>query len=175
MTWLTAVVLGVVQGLTEFLPVSSSAHLILARAVMGWDTEAPIWLSFDVACHVGTLIAVFAVFWRDLIGMLRATPGALTGATTPDARRVRLIILGTVPVVIAGALGGGDIEDMVRTPGIVAITLALGAVILLVAERARAATAPETALTMRDAFVVGVAQAAALVPGISRSGITISA
>src|SRR6476661_3663502 len=115
MTWLTAAVLGVVQGLTEFLPVSSSAHLILVRSFMGWDPDLPIWMAFDIACHVGTLLAVFAAFWKDLLRMLFALPKAVYG-TPIEALRIRLIAVGTVPIVNAGLLGGARIEDMVRTP-----------------------------------------------------------
>jgi undecaprenyl-diphosphatase len=174
MTWLTAALLGIVQGLTEFLPVSSSAHLILVRAVMGWNPDAPIWMAFDVACHVGTLLAVVAAFYRDLLRMLFALPQVVSG-TDPDARRLRLIVIGTVPVVIAGLLGGARIEDLVRTPAIVAVMLVIGAVWMLLAERLGSQARRETELNMSDAFLVGVAQVTALVPGISRSGVTIGA
>ena len=174
MTWLTAALLGVVQGLTEFLPVSSSGHLILVRSFMGWDPDAPTWMSFDIACHVGTLIAVFAVFWRDLLRMLFALPKAISG-TPIEARRVRWIAIGTVPVVIAGLLGAAKIEEMVRTPKIVAITLVVGALWMFLAERVGSQAKRENQLTLSDAFLVGIAQATALVPGISRSGVTIGA
>ena len=174
MTWLTAVLLGIVQGLTEFLPVSSSGHLILVRSLMGWDVDAPIWLSFDVACHVGTLVAILAVFWRDLIRMLFALPTAISG-TPIAALRVRLIVVGTLPVVVAGLLGGARIEDLVRTPQIVAVTLVVGALWMLLGERLGSQAKREGELTLSDALLVGVAQAAALVPGMSRSGVTIGA
>ena len=174
MSPLTAVVLGIVQGLTEFLPVSSSGHLILVRSFMGWDPEAPAWLAFDVACHVGTVASVVAVFWKDLLRMVAALPSAISG-TRLDALRIRLIVAGTVPVVVGGLLGGARIEHLVRIPVIVAVTLVLGALWMLLAERLGSQTKREPQLRLSDAFLVGVAQAAALVPGISRSGVTIGA
>ena len=99
MTFVYAALLGIVQGLTEFLPVSSSAHLILARALFGWDADA-FGLAFDVACHVGTLLAVVIYFWNDLWAMARALPRAFDAGE--DARRIRLIVVGTLPVVAVG-------------------------------------------------------------------------
>jgi len=171
-----AVVLGVVQGLTEFLPVSSSAHLILARALLGWDA-AELGLAFDVACHVGTLGAVVAYFRADLAGLARAVPGLFRGPVWPaDAagRRLRLIAVGTVPVVVAGVLLAGAIEDTLRTPWVTVVTLVAVAVLFLLVERTGRATRAEEAVTPAAAFAIGVAQAAALVPGVSRSGATIT-
>jgi undecaprenyl-diphosphatase len=171
-----AVVLGVVQGLTEFLPVSSSAHLILARALLGWDA-AELGLAFDVACHVGTLGAVVAYFRADLASLAAAAPGLLRGPFWPaDAaqRRLRLIAVGTVPVVVAGLLLAGAIEDALRTPWVTVVTLVAIAVLFLLVERAGRATRGEEAVTPAYALAIGVAQAAALVPGVSRSGATIT-
>jgi undecaprenyl-diphosphatase len=171
---LAAAVLGVVQGLTEFLPVSSSAHLILARAFFGWDSDR-FGLPFDVACHVGTLVAIMLYFRRDVAGLVRAVPGALSRAKGPDARRVWLIALGTVPVVIVGGLIWNDaIEAATRTPLVAASMLVLGATFLLVVERLGSRGAGEERLTPAGAFAVGLAQSAALVPGVSRSGATIA-
>lgn len=164
MTLLHAALLGVVQGLTEFLPISSSAHLILVRAWFGWDADALAWQLFDVACHLGTLTALLVYFWKDLSQMLRRFD-----------RRVWLIAVGTMPIVIVGGLWGGALEDSVRTARVVVVPLAIGGALLFVAERARAHRKNPSALTVADALVIGAAQAAALVPGVSRSGATITA
>jgi undecaprenyl-diphosphatase len=170
-TLLQAIVLGVLQGITEFLPISSSAHLILARAFFGWDA-AVFGLAFDVACHVGTLIAVVAYFWRDLTGIARALPRPFS----PDrsARLLRLILLGTLPVVVVAVLFNDVLENTVRTPAATAVTLTLGALGLLVAERVRATTRGEETIGPAEAVGFGFAQSAALIPGISRSGATIT-
>jgi undecaprenyl-diphosphatase len=173
-TLLPAALLGVVQGLTEFLPVSSSAHLILARAFFGWDAEAAFGKAFDVACHVGTLAAVVFYFRQDLMRMAAAVPEALQGGHGPDARRLWLIAAGTVPIVIVGALWS-DAVDAVRTPEVAAVALLAGAILLLVIERRGAAGADEGGLTLAGALIIGVAQSIALIPGVSRSGITIAA
>jgi undecaprenyl-diphosphatase len=171
-----AVALGIVQGLTEFLPVSSSAHLILARALLGWDA-AELGLAFDVACHVGTLGAVVAYFRADLLGLAAAMPGLVRGPRGPaDAagRRLRLIAVGTVPVLVVGLLFAGAIEDTLRTPWVTVVTLVAVAVLFLWVERTGRARRGEEAVTPAMAFAIGAAQAAALVPGVSRSGATIT-
>jgi len=171
-----AVALGIVQGLTEFLPVSSSAHLILARALLGWDA-AELGLAFDVACHVGTLGAVVAYFRADLLGLAAAVPGLLRGPLWPaDAagRRLRLLAVGTVPVLVVGLLVAGAIEDTLRTPWVTVVTLVAVAVLFLWVERTGRARRGEEAVTPAMALAIGVAQAAALVPGVSRSGATIA-
>jgi undecaprenyl-diphosphatase len=171
-----AVVLGVVQGLTEFLPVSSSAHLILARALLGWDA-AELGLAFDVACHVGTLAAVVAYFRADLAGLARALPALFRAPLWPaDAagRRLRLIAVGTLPVLVVGLLLAGAIENALRTPWVTVVTLTGVAVLFLLVERSGRAVKGEDAVTPGVALAIGAAQAAALVPGISRSGATIT-
>jgi undecaprenyl-diphosphatase len=168
-----AALLGVVQGLTEFLPVSSSAHLILARAFFGW--EAPEFgLAFDVALHVGTLAAILVFFRADVAAMIAATPTVLSPRPSPAARLARLIIVGTIPAVAAGLLFDDYIEAYLRTPAVAACTLAAGAFLMLAAERIHRAPRAEGALTMGDALLIGAAQASALVPGVSRSGSTIA-
>ena len=174
MTLLPAALLGIVQGLTEFLPVSSSAHLILARAFFGWDPGAAFGKAFDVACHVGTLLAVLLFFRSDIARMVVAVPDALRGRPGPDARRIRLIAAGTVPIVIVGGLWS-DAVDAIRTPPVAAVALLAGAVLLLVIERIGRRGGGEETLTVAGAVIIGVAQSIALVPGVSRSGITISA
>ncbi len=174
MSPLAAALLGIVQGLTEFLPISSSAHLIIARDVFGLYMTTQLDLAFDVACHLGTLLAVVTYFWSDLLSMARALPAAISGRTDPAARRIRLIAVGTLPIVIVGMLGGVAIEDTLRTPAIAAVALAAGAFLLLAAERVTVRQRLETEMTYGHALLIGVAQAAALVPGVSRSGATIA-
>jgi undecaprenyl-diphosphatase len=169
-----AVLLGAVQGVTEFLPISSSAHLILVKAFFGWDAER-FGLAFDVACHVGTLVAVLIFFRRDLVGMVRALPTALRPDSGLDGHRIRLIVIGTIPIVIVGLSLADVIESSTRTPVVAATALLVGAGLLLLIERLRPAGADESQLGAGGAFLIGVAQSAALIPGVSRSGATIAA
>lgn len=168
-----AALLGVVQGITEFLPVSSSGHLILARAFLGWD-PGRFGLPFDVACHVGTLLAVVAYFGRDVAAMFVAAPGALAGREGGTERLIRLIIVGTLPVVVIGLLFADVIEQSVRSPGVVAAMLIIGAIGLIAGERAGSKTRGDDTIGYGEAFAIGVAQACALAPGISRSGATLT-
>jgi undecaprenyl-diphosphatase len=170
---LSAAVLGIVQGLTEFLPVSSSGHLILARAFFGWD-PGRFGIAFDAACHVGTLLAIVVFFRADVARLIVAAPGALTGRDGEDERLGRLIIVGTIPIVIVGGLFGEVIEARVRTPLIVAINLVIGAIGLLWVERIGRQDRDARSLGYGEALAIGVAQAAALAPGLSRSGSTLT-
>jgi undecaprenyl-diphosphatase len=170
-TVLYAALLGVVQGLTEFLPISSSAHLILARAVLGWNAEA-FGLAFDVACHVGTLLAVLAFFRLDLRGMASALARPFEAGD--GARRLRLVVIGTLPIVFVGLLWADLIEARLRTPAVSVVMLAVGAAGLLLAERLGTRRRGEADLGYGDALLLGMAQASALVPGVSRSGATIA-
>jgi undecaprenyl-diphosphatase len=168
-----AIILGAVQGLTEFLPVSSSAHLILARLALGWDAEA-LGLAFDVACHAGTLLAVLVYFRRDLWAMALAAPGAVRSGASGPARQVRLIAIGTVPVVVVGLLWADAIEAYFRTPLVTAVTLSLGALGFFAAERFGSRSREAVSVTWLESLGIGIAQAAALVPGVSRSGATMT-
>jgi undecaprenyl-diphosphatase len=167
-TYLQAVVLGVVQGLTEFIPVSSSGHLILVPRVLGWPDQG---LAFDAAIHLGTLAALVAYFRAELLGLLRGTL----------SRRVVLLLAGaTVPAGLAGVLLGGYIETRLRSPLLIAAMTALWATVMAVADRrarppAAGAGDPIERVRPIEAMIVGGAQALALVPGTSRSGITITA
>lgn len=172
MIFFHAALLGILQGLTEFLPVSSSAHLILAKAFFGWDAER-LGLAFDVACHLGTLLAVLAFFRDDLLRMAMAAPRVLSSRPDPPARMAWLIGIGTLPVVVVG-LALRNAEDALRTPAVAGFTLALGGVLLLVAERVATRTREADGLGTGEAFALGCAQSAALVPGVSRSGATIT-
>jgi undecaprenyl-diphosphatase len=170
---LSAALLGVIQGLTEFLPVSSSAHLLLSREFFGWDAGR-YGIPFDVACHVGTLVAVLAYFRHDVWKLIEALPGALTGRGGEYEKLGRLIIAGTIPIVIIGALLADQIETTFRSPALVAVALVVGGIGLIAAERLGTQRRSADQLSYGHAALVGVAQAAALVPGVSRSGATIT-
>ncbi|MBI4498137.1 MAG: undecaprenyl-diphosphatase UppP [Chloroflexi bacterium] len=177
MELLQALMLGIVQGLTEFLPVSSTGHLLLAEWVMGLDTER-FGLPFDAALHLGTLGGVLAVFWRDFLEMARGLLAGVRGkavAGNPAARQALALVLGTVPAVLAGLLLEQTIETTLRSPLVVAAMLALFGGVLLWVERAGGQRRPLGDLRWRDALLIGSAQALALVPGVSRSGVTIAA
>ena len=170
---LAAILLGAVQGLTEFLPVSSSAHLILARMLFGVDAER-LGMAFDVACHVGTLVAVVAFFRQDLLAMATTVRGVFQRAADGAARRLQLVVFGTLPVVVLGVLVAGRIEEQLRTPLVASVTLALGALLFFWVERVGSRSRDDGSLTSGEGLAIGVAQAVALVPGVSRSGATIT-
>jgi undecaprenyl-diphosphatase len=170
---IAAALLGVVQGLTEFLPVSSSGHLILARAFFGWD-PGRFGIAFDAAVHVGTLLAVVVYFRTEVGRLLVAAPGALTGKDGDYERLGRLIIIGTIPIVIVGGLFGDIIEARIRTPMVVAVNLVIGGLGLIWAERLTRRNREPLALGYGEALATGIAQAAALAPGLSRSGLTLT-
>jgi undecaprenyl-diphosphatase len=170
-----AVVLGILQGLGEFLPISSSGHLIVVPWLMGWPDSG---LAFDVALHLGTLAAVGFAFWRDWARMIGAgLRGLLDGKplADPDARLLWYVALATIPGAVAGKLLDSWAETAFRSPALVALMMALMGVVLWLADRraGAAADAPDT-IPLRDALLVGLAQALAIVPGTSRSGATIS-
>jgi undecaprenyl-diphosphatase len=170
---LAAILLGAVQGLTEFLPVSSSAHLILVRMLFGADADR-LGIAFDVACHVGTLGAVMVFFRQDLAAMAAAVPGAFGRAPDEAARRLRLVAIGTLPVIAAGLLLAGSIEEQLRTPLVASAMLALGALLFFWVERVGSRNRDDRSLTLGEGLAIGAAQAVALVPGVSRSGATIT-
>lgn len=177
MTLLFAVLLGIIQGLTEFLPVSSSAHLILARAFFGWNSDQ-FGLAFDVACHVGTLVAVLVYFWPDVLAMIRALPrlGTLRSARPdPYAWLILLIVIGTLPAVVVALLFGKALEEGLRRPDVAGIMLAVVALAFFAVERYGAKRRTSASLGVVDAVIIGCAQSVALVPGVSRSGSTIAA
>jgi undecaprenyl-diphosphatase len=169
-----AVILGILQGLTEFLPVSSSAHLILARAFFGWDVPADFGLAFDVALHVGTLAAIVAYFHREIAGMMRTLPAAASLRPDPTARLTQRIVAGTVPVVVVALLFNDYIENTLRTPAVAAWALAIGAAVMFAAERVGNRSRAEDSVGWLEAIAFGCAQASALIPGVSRSGATIA-
>jgi len=168
-----AIILGALQGVTEFLPVSSTAHLILLPWAMGWPDPG---LSFDVALHLGTLVALLIYFRAEWIALANSALGAVSGRNKPeDARMAMLIIAATIPGGIAGALFEHKVEDALRAPQIVAVMLIGMALVLVLAELIGRRIKNLDEISWGDGLLVGVAQAFAIIPGVSRSGVTITA
>lgn len=166
------VVLALVQGLTEFLPISSSAHLILVPMLTNWPDQG---LAFDVAVHAGTLAAVVLYFRNELGRMLIEWFASFSGRLTPDARLAWAVLIGTIPVGLAGLAFKDVIETQLRSPMVIAIaTIAFG-LLLWLADKVGQRRKDEYDLNLRDVLIIGAAQALALIPGTSRSGITITA
>jgi undecaprenyl-diphosphatase len=173
MTTLQIVVLAIVQGLTEFLPISSSGHLVLVPYLVEWTDQG---LAFDVAVHFGSLLAVVLFFREDIAGLLRGTVQVLGGDTkSPQAYMALAIGLGTIPAAAAGLLFASWIESNLRDPSIIVYTLAGYGILMALADRFAPRNKNITEVRIRDALIIGVAQALALVPGTSRSGVTITA
>lgn len=175
MTWIEAALLGLLQGLTEFLPVSSSGHLALARMLFGGRAESgPL---FEVVVHIGTLFAILFVFRDDVGRILRALPRAFrpdrSGEPDPDRRLVWLIGLSAIPAGVTGILLRDSFDDLVSDPRLVGGCLIATGAFLLIGRRF--AREPGGAITLKIALAMGFAQALAILPGISRSGSTIAA
>lgn len=166
-----SILLALMQGLTEFLPISSSAHLVIPSLVLGWPDQG---LAFDVAVHVGTLLAVMLYYRRDLLSMLSACTAFGGDPESVEQRRVvGLLALASIPAAVLGFAGDTFIETHFRSlPVIASTTLVFGLLLGLADRRARTVG---VALTWRIALLVGLAQAVALIPGVSRSGVTITA
>lgn len=178
-----AIILGIVQGLTEFIPISSSAHLVLVPWALNWDRPG---LLFDTMLHWGTLVAVLSYFWRDWAAIARGffrsltTPGPWRNVAggrlaDPNSRLAWGIILGSIPAAILGFLFEDFFESLFETPVAVAVFLLVTAAILVISERLGRRARELPTLNIPDALVIGLAQGAAIAPGISRSGATIAA
>jgi len=173
-----AIILGFVQGATEFIPVSSSGHLVIVPWLLGWEKPS---LLFDTMLHWGTLLAIFIVFWRDILVMIRAWFQSIArrSLADPDARIAWFIIVGTLPAVVAALLFEDQLEAMFLNPRGVGFFLLVTAALLFFSEQWTQRRNHEGRLLERmtwlDSIVIGVAQALALFPGISRSGSTIAA
>ena len=173
MTGLQIIVLAVVQGLTEFLPVSSSGHLVLVPYLVNWTDQG---LAFDVAVHAGSLVAVCVFFREDILGLLRGARQVLGGETKlPQANMALAIGLGTIPAAIAGLLFASWIEANLRDPSVIVVTLSGYGILMALADRFGKSERVIAGVRIRDAVIIGCAQALALVPGTSRSGVTITA
>jgi undecaprenyl-diphosphatase len=173
-----AIVLGIVQGLTEFLPVSSSGHLIVVPALLGWDDPFIESLAFSVMLHMATLLALLIFFRSDWLRLVPAGLATLRDRSfrgDPDRRLAWLLVASPVPAVIVGVLLDDLIETAFREPRLVAMTLVAGAAVLWIADRIGSKEREISGLTFSAAIGIGAAQALALVPGVSRSGISISA
>jgi len=173
--------LSVVQGITEFLPISSSAHLILGRDLMiamglpQAQGTAADQLVFDIALHVGSLGAVLLYFWRDAAEMVMGLVDGLIGRGGPRFRLLLLIIVGTVPILVVGFLAKDIVAGFLRATEIIAWTTVVFGVALWAADRTKTVKNDPQSITMLDAFIVGVLQCLAIIPGVSRSGITMTA
>lgn len=171
--------LGITQGVTEFAPVSSSGHLILVPWIFDWPilSDPNFNKTFDVALHMGTLLGAVVFFRRDIARYLRAWVRSIRtrGVATTDERLAWALVVGTIPGVIAGALLEGVIQDHLSQPVVIAVMLAVFGVVLYAVDRVASVRRGIADLGVRDGLVLGVAQALALQPGVSRSGITITA
>lgn len=156
-----AIILGIIQGITEFLPISSTAHLVITPWIFGW-TGTVNSLSFDIAVHLGTLFSLFYCFWKDWLDIL-----------FKDRKMLLYLILGTIPAGLAGIAFHDFIENSLRNPMVIVFTLIFVGILMLIAEKV--GKRQRNFVTLSDALVIGTAQAIALIPGVSRSGITITA
>ncbi len=178
MDFIEAIVLGIVEGLTEFLPVSSTGHLTIVEKLLGLPIDDPAVTAFTVVIQMGAILAVVWYFRRDIWNITRAW---ITGVVRPEVRGTfdyRMgwyVIVGSVPIVVVGVLGDSLITGALRNLWFVAWALILWSVVMVAAERVGKQERGERELTLRDSILIGVVQCVALVPGVSRSGATISA
>lgn len=174
MSTIQAIILGIIQGLTEFLPVSSSGHLVLAPWWLGWDSPG---LAFDALLHWGTLLAVTVYFWRDWLRMFKAVFNRLRGQIDPDGQDhlFLLIAIGTLPAAILGYLLEDFFGSLFERPTIVPVFMVITGILLILAERWHRQEVRLNRLGIKEAIIIGFAQALAIIPGISRSGATMSA
>ncbi len=164
-----AIFLGVLQGVTEFLPVSSSGHLVLAEYFLGLK-ETP--LAFDVILHLGTLVSVLAFFFKDWLRLLLSLNPT---SRDKDSKRLFIyLVIGTIPGALFGFLFEKVAETYLRSPWVVVVTLSSVAILLFLAERFARHVRNLSSLTLKDSFLVGISQALAIIPGVSRSGITMT-
>jgi undecaprenyl-diphosphatase len=171
-----ALILGILQGPTEFLPISSSAHLILLPWFFQWNNPLLDSLPFDVALHAGTLLAILWYFWRDWLELIGGFFRILIKRKAGDfqERLILYIILATIPAGIAGFLLEKTIESTFRSPLLITFPLVFVSFLMVYAERRNRLFHVLEEMTLKDALVIGIAQAVALLPGVSRSGITIT-
>jgi undecaprenyl-diphosphatase len=163
-----AVVMGIVQGLGEFLPISSSAHLVLVPWLFRWHDPG---LTFDIALHLGTLVAVIAYFWRDWVDLIR---GGLRGTKTTEGRLFWYLVIATIPGALIGFLLEEKAETVFRNPVLIATMLILLGVILYWADRRGRKLTDVKKISLGQSLLIGVSQALAIIPGVSRSGITMT-
>lgn len=177
MTIFQAIILGIVQGVTEFLPISSSGHLVLVPSLLGWEIPADEAFIFDVLVQLGTLVAVIVYFWKDLWAILSVTiksVGKPNMLSHPEVRLGVNILVATIPAVVIGFFFQETVEDAFGSPTATALFLLLTAALLVVAERVGKRTRGINEIVWIDALVIGLFQAMSLFPGVSRSGATIT-
>jgi undecaprenyl-diphosphatase len=173
LTTLQVIILAIVQGLTEFLPISSSGHLVLVPYLFEWTDQG---LAFDVAVHFGSLVAVCIFFREDIASLLAGGRQVVTGnVKTPESRMALAIALGTVPAALAGLFFASWIEQNLRDPAVIVYTLAGYGILMALADRFGRRERNMASVGLKDALIIGCAQALALIPGTSRSGVTITA
>ncbi len=172
---LQAIILGIVQGIGEFLPISSTAHLVLVPYFLGWDDPG---LAFDVALHAGTLVAVMIYFWNDWIEIIRSAFGFKKinfSSEKYNKKLLKLLVIATIPGALAGYFLESYAENIFRNPLIIAFTLSFVGIVLYIADKFLKHKKNINDLTVKNAFLIGIAQAIAIVPGVSRSGATMIA
>ncbi|MGI5308988.1 undecaprenyl-diphosphate phosphatase [Rheinheimera sp. WS51] len=172
MSTVEVIILAIIQGLTEFLPISSSAHLILPSAILGWQDQGIV---FDVAVHVGTLLAVMLYFRQDIANLTVGWVKSLGGQHSTDSKLAWWVILATIPAGLAGLFAGDLIELYLRSPYVIAITTIVFGLALWLADAKAKQIQTMESLSWGQALLIGIAQAVALIPGTSRSGITMTA
>ena len=173
LSFLQITILALIQGITEFLPISSSAHLILPSLLLDWPDQG---LTFDVAVHLGTLFAVFFYFRRDVVALIRAwLIQIIKGEVTTDSKLAWIVIIATIPGAIAGYFGNDFVESYARSGVVLAIMSALFAALLWYSDRIGKRSNSFQDLTWKHGLIIGLAQALALIPGTSRSGVTMTA
>jgi undecaprenyl-diphosphatase len=177
LTILQAIILGIVQGLTEFLPISSSGHLILVPWLFNWHfllNNPDLNKTFDVALHLGTFVAVLVYFWRDVVKLVAAWVRSIArrSLADPEARLAWLLFVSTIPAAFLGVAFESFIEDRLGKPWIIAIMMIVFALVMYAVDHVAKLDRDLEALTWTDAILIGVAQAFALCPGVSRSGVT---
>ncbi len=177
MTILQAIILGIVEGLTEFLPVSSTGHLTIAAKMMGLSIDDPSVTAFTAVIQVGAIFAVIIYFWTEIVVLVRAWFRGLFNAdrrTDPDYRLAWLVIIGSLPIVVVGFLARDIVSGPLRSLWVVAFALIVWGGVMLLAEAVAKQDRGERELTLADSLIIGFAQCLALIPGVSRSGATIS-
>jgi len=184
---LEAIILGVIQGITEFIPISSSAHLIVVPWFFGWEDPSINSLAFDIALHMGTLLAVLWFFYADWVRLIHAAIASIRErriGADPNRRLAWLLVIGCIPGAIVGALAESQIERLFHEPNqphqvsamiAIAVMLAVAGAIMLLADRLAKHLRGMDKLDLKDAIIIGFAQALAVFPGVSRSGATITA
>lgn len=172
MDWLQVVLLAIVQGITEFLPISSSAHLILPSQLLGWPDQG---LAFDVGVHVGSLTAVVIYFWQDIMQLFQGWVGSLSGRRSAEGTLAWLVLLGTLPAVVIGFFAESLVSQYGRSILVIAGTTLIFGGLLWWADLRRTEQRGLNNLNWKDALLIGISQAVAMIPGTSRSGITITA